>query len=146
MIRRPPRSTLFPYTTLFRSLAQRSLTGVHGGVSGVRPGGEHTLDLADAPADDRGREGYSNADGHGHRGLRASTGAQEAGYSGGRQALRRLHRTGALPVGAPGGRVVRTAPDETQGGGHYRDGFLRRRRKRGVRSILPGNFEVGRPA
>src|SRR2546422_7539429 len=24
MIRRPPRSTLFPYTTLFRSLAQRS--------------------------------------------------------------------------------------------------------------------------
>src|SRR5437588_5171498 len=26
MIRRPPRSTLFPYTTLFRSLAPRSLT------------------------------------------------------------------------------------------------------------------------
>src|SRR5256885_13985416 len=25
MIRRPPRSTLFPYTTLFRSLAQRGL-------------------------------------------------------------------------------------------------------------------------
>src|SRR5258708_24613983 len=25
MIRRPPRSTLFPYTTLFRSLLQRSL-------------------------------------------------------------------------------------------------------------------------
>src|SRR3712207_7217360 len=31
MIRRPPRSTLFPYTTLFRSLAQS----------------EHGLDLAD---------------------------------------------------------------------------------------------------
>src|SRR5688572_32331354 len=28
MIRRPPRSTLFPYTTLFRSVA-----GSHGGVS-----------------------------------------------------------------------------------------------------------------
>src|SRR5258705_1764461 len=28
MIRRPPRSTLFPYTTLFRSLAQ--IGGVHG--------------------------------------------------------------------------------------------------------------------
>src|SRR2546422_3226400 len=27
MIRRPPRSTLFPYTTLFRSLAEVSLKG-----------------------------------------------------------------------------------------------------------------------
>src|SRR2546425_4984105 len=27
MIRRPPRSTLFPYTTLFRSPARRHLTG-----------------------------------------------------------------------------------------------------------------------
>src|SRR5690349_23605266 len=27
MIRRPPRSTLFPYTTLFRSLFQRELGG-----------------------------------------------------------------------------------------------------------------------
>src|SRR5260221_2760006 len=29
MIRRPPRSTLFPYTTLFRSLIERA--GAHGG-------------------------------------------------------------------------------------------------------------------
>src|SRR2546427_8664863 len=28
MIRRPPRSTLFPYTTLFRSLGQRKLAHV----------------------------------------------------------------------------------------------------------------------
>src|SRR5438309_7069560 len=28
MIRRPPRSTLFPYTTLFRSLARSSRTGL----------------------------------------------------------------------------------------------------------------------
>src|SRR3712207_9320314 len=27
MIRRPPRSTLFPYTTLFRSLSQQGLVG-----------------------------------------------------------------------------------------------------------------------
>src|SRR2546430_13000811 len=27
MIRRPPRSTLFPYTTLFRSLVKASITG-----------------------------------------------------------------------------------------------------------------------
>src|SRR3712207_8601667 len=28
MIRRPPRSTLFPYTTLFRSFAERPLDGL----------------------------------------------------------------------------------------------------------------------
>src|SRR3712207_8063074 len=32
MIRRPPRSTLFPYTTLFRSGRQRALIGRAGGV------------------------------------------------------------------------------------------------------------------
>src|SRR2546426_7310702 len=34
MIRRPPRSTLFPYTTLFRSCCRRSRPGIssrHGG-------------------------------------------------------------------------------------------------------------------
>src|SRR3989441_12132872 len=31
MIRRPPRSTLFPYTTLFRSLAHRLRQGAHAG-------------------------------------------------------------------------------------------------------------------
>src|SRR2546427_11792193 len=29
MIRRPPRSTLFPYTTLFRNLAKRDIMGVN---------------------------------------------------------------------------------------------------------------------
>src|SRR3712207_7907190 len=43
MIRRPPRSTLFPYTTLFRSPLEAELTGrarqvVHQG-AGVRLGG-----------------------------------------------------------------------------------------------------------
>src|SRR5256885_15064072 len=33
MIRRPPRSTLFPYTTLFRSLFQRADLGGHGGLA-----------------------------------------------------------------------------------------------------------------
>jgi len=36
MIRRPPRSTLFPYTTLFRSLATsatKSYAATHGGFS-----------------------------------------------------------------------------------------------------------------
>src|SRR3712207_8895659 len=31
MIRRPPRSTLFPYTTLFRSVGDRLVTGVDHG-------------------------------------------------------------------------------------------------------------------
>src|SRR5438094_2034130 len=30
MIRRPPRSTLFPYTTLFRSLHELPVAGAHG--------------------------------------------------------------------------------------------------------------------
>src|SRR3989440_4860733 len=30
MIRRPPRSTLFPYTTLFRSRIQKSLSDLNG--------------------------------------------------------------------------------------------------------------------
>src|SRR3712207_8626942 len=36
MIRRPPRSTLFPYTTLFRSLSragQRDVEGTHSGAA-----------------------------------------------------------------------------------------------------------------
>src|SRR2546426_4788097 len=60
MIRRPPRSTLFPYTTLFRSIWQRNLVADFGGrspmwsfresplVDGEKvictPGGEETTD------------------------------------------------------------------------------------------------------
>src|SRR5260370_6246775 len=36
MIRRPPRSTLFPYTTLFRSLPLRSPGAVRGEPGGLR--------------------------------------------------------------------------------------------------------------
>src|SRR5256885_8683513 len=41
MIRRPPRSTLFPYTTLFRSVEHAHRLAVHeaarGGVGGIDP-------------------------------------------------------------------------------------------------------------
>src|SRR2546422_3411548 len=53
MIRRPPRSTLFPYTTLFRSRCQRKggdWTRVHG----AREPYVKAFDLP--PADDRVRE------------------------------------------------------------------------------------------
>src|SRR5256885_3098982 len=57
MIRRPPRSTLFPYTTLFRSGLTRAAVAVpdlRGGAVGLRPPGdveaaprseEHTSEL-----------------------------------------------------------------------------------------------------
>src|SRR3712207_8873143 len=59
MIRRPPRSTLFPYTTLFRSRARRS--GRSGWAAGSREGhapagraqgGRHADRDGDAPAED----------------------------------------------------------------------------------------------
>src|SRR5260221_3867552 len=56
MIRRPPRSTLFPYTTLFRSAVQQGLGRLGGCHEGVPVGGveagealgrseEHTSEL-----------------------------------------------------------------------------------------------------
>src|SRR5207249_5668789 len=38
MIRRPPRSTLFPYTTLFRSGKRSALFLTRSGLAGVDPG------------------------------------------------------------------------------------------------------------
>src|SRR3712207_6429790 len=43
MIRRPPRSTLFPYTTLFRSHVRRELLDAGAGLAG-----QHAADLGDA--------------------------------------------------------------------------------------------------
>src|SRR3712207_8577753 len=39
MIRRPPRSTLFPYTTLFRSAAQPHADRLRGAGGRLQPGG-----------------------------------------------------------------------------------------------------------
>src|SRR2546426_8170523 len=49
MIRRPPRSTLFPYTTLFRSLAHRQ--GALFVVDGTQGVGALDLDLHGLPVD-----------------------------------------------------------------------------------------------
>src|SRR2546428_9347506 len=49
MIRRPPRSTLFPYTTLFRSARTRASSGkgVHGRVAGGVAQAGRRADAAD---------------------------------------------------------------------------------------------------
>src|SRR5256885_7596676 len=45
MIRRPPRSTLFPYTTLFRSLRIVGALLRHGGSSGQKNKGQDQIDI-----------------------------------------------------------------------------------------------------
>src|SRR2546430_10460122 len=50
MIRRPPRSTLFPYTTLFRSISEperaaERLKGAWAAVEGMPRSEEHTSEL-----------------------------------------------------------------------------------------------------
>src|ERR1039458_5678928 len=45
MIRRPPRATLFPYTTLFRSARRQELLA-EGGVLATRQPGQRTLSAA----------------------------------------------------------------------------------------------------
>src|SRR2546422_8138158 len=59
MIRRPPRSTLFPYTTLFRSPRRRvrSGVGVHAGGAVARTRPENLLPACARGALDRGGDG-----------------------------------------------------------------------------------------
>src|SRR2546426_7864402 len=56
MIRRPPRSTLFPYTTLFRSLHRQHLSIYSGRVGGVRLARPHAVGRG-VPADARYGDG-----------------------------------------------------------------------------------------
>src|SRR2546427_12686655 len=54
MIRRPPRSTLFPYTTLFRSIVRRELPVTARGNAPVPPPDERMPRLDLAHVDERG--------------------------------------------------------------------------------------------
>src|SRR5690349_24605753 len=56
MIRRPPRSTLFPYTTLFRSLQQRAPAGVLARERLDEPG-----ELGKEEVDERSRDQLGDA-------------------------------------------------------------------------------------
>src|SRR2546430_10647832 len=83
MIRRPPRSTLFPYTTLFRSAAWWSCLAAKWGVkqATVVPPSQNTSGLSQTGAD-----GHHYAFDGGHRGH----GAHHAPTSGG------PHRNGVV--------------------------------------------------
>src|SRR2546428_496817 len=50
MIRRPPRSTLFPYTTLFRSFAFAAGNTCPTGAGSVAPGASCTISISFTPA------------------------------------------------------------------------------------------------
>src|SRR2546430_9733501 len=56
MIRRPPRSTLFPYTTLFRSPSARHHRQDHRHAEDADGGGEPAQDSVGARADEGGRD------------------------------------------------------------------------------------------
>src|SRR3712207_7067230 len=65
MIRRPPRSTLFPYTTLFRSRPVVDDDDLEVGEVGLEHGGDRLLDRRDLVEDrhehrERGHERRSN--------------------------------------------------------------------------------------
>src|SRR2546427_530953 len=117
MIRRPPRSTLFPYTTLFRSLSVPRpdvlRPGHHGGVAGsARPaadGGESRPDQ-----DHRLRRG--------HRGGQPGRRAADQHCAGDPVDRPRLHRTDVRH------------PGRGRHGQHRRDARRRRRPRRGRES------------
>src|SRR5947207_5803300 len=67
MIRRPPRSTLFPYTTLFRSLVDElvlAITEVAAGGSRIDPGIAARLSQRDDTVDERSEEHTSELQSH----------------------------------------------------------------------------------
>src|SRR5256885_11910603 len=86
MIRRPPRSTLFPYTTLFRS--QHDLGHPHAIGCAVLLPGKVVAPVAGVPLEERGGYGFG---GGGHRPILAALpGAQRArsGTGGDRKSTR----------------------------------------------------------
>src|SRR2546430_9656304 len=104
MIRRPPRSTLFPYTTLFRSVETGRLKGAAADLwtlSPWRPRGGYRGAFADAQAaaGQPGNQGGGAADTAGAAGgplhVSASTTANKAGWPGLAHPLPRAGPAGA---------------------------------------------------
>src|SRR3989441_10002018 len=105
MIRRPPRSTLFPYTTLFRSRRRFRSEGLH---EVRRARGEH---VATAGRVERGGEGARPLAQHPTRGIHHYAGAgelrdQQGAAAGGHDGDRERKRGGEGKRGDLGGRRI----------------------------------------
>src|SRR2546425_2602458 len=81
MIRRPPRSTLFPYTTLFRSILEERALHRHGG---DRHGRGQWADRRELRVDRRGRDRHHGQDSgearHGRRSEEHTSELQSLAY------------------------------------------------------------------
>src|SRR6266536_6464595 len=124
MIRRPPRSTLFPYTTLFRSRADRRARppgpgrAVLPGVARLRAGGRGPVPLGGGTAGAAGRHRGRGQPGRRDRGR--PPGAGRAGRAGREGAVRRRDRrdcAGPRRAGRRTGRLVRPDRAVRRGGG-----------------------------
>src|SRR2546430_17740045 len=121
MIRRPPRSTLFPYTTLFRSLVE---TEAERGERVVHEVGEEQEGNAAAAVDSRPR----------HRADGAAPG-HERYHEQHPQQQRQQHRDGAEPHGVaePQRKLEPLLPDDVQPERH-RVPYRRRSERSSVRA------------
>src|SRR3989441_5442677 len=84
MIRRPPRSTLFPYTTLFRSAPRTVSCGLDGGKAFDRH----------AVLDDGGTGGAGADEDHGHERLELPLEEARHAFGRGRETLQRRELRG----------------------------------------------------
>src|SRR2546429_8813920 len=119
MIRRPPRSTLFPYTTLFRSGQHQGRGSRCGGLEVLARGGEGTLQRAGEgearePGVERLQAPPVGLARHGARRQERLGGAHDE-----------PQREQALPLGSPDG--VRDQPDQARLRGSGRAGHATRR-------------------
>src|ERR1019366_8455364 len=103
MTRRPPRSTLFPYTTLFRSLGERSepnVVGDPGAVAAIRAG--HHSELGRERVFDRATARLLVASGCRENDLGSHRGGERDRQPGIAQHLRYHARESGIPDACPG--------------------------------------------
>src|SRR2546425_7868375 len=119
MIRRPPRSTLFPYTTLFRS---RDRGHRRAPQPGSRPGAHRSTGRAHArrsasPHRACAPQGEPGGHGHGGEGVRGSARGVRPGPEARVPAVERITRAARTRWRVHGRRGGRSGPDRGRGGG-----------------------------
>src|SRR3989449_10883970 len=119
MIRRPPRSTLFPYTTLFRSrrgdVRRLGARGVRARGGGRRPAGAGSRELPRVALGGRGL-GWHRWDGRGWRGGRGGRGGRRGAAHLRSPRVRRAAVRRGVPAaaGAPRGTAARAGVTEAR--------------------------------